>query len=332
MQAISMNEQRQQAIKEAGLKSRRAMVWLRDYKLPADPICYTIAYEYLHSERPKMRQQVDSLDIEDDDYMSKIQSIYEQCIIAEDYEKLAMSGDVTNKYVSEILALLLPSKDIINNNTKILEAVNEQVNEQVNGKGDSSQGLKAAPIPLKNDEPLIEDKGNKYDYIKVAEKASKDELTTSLDFDGLKQTLITAIKHSENFPISMLRINIDRFKQFNDTNGKFMGDAVLKNIVKTLQNQLKVDDLISRYESDEFIVLLPQTGVSNAVSIADKLRLKLSTLVLKKKNSSVALKFTVSIGVAEMVSAVAFDDALNKTKSALARSKDLGRNCVNKDD
>jgi len=85
-----MPDKRQQAIKQAGLKSRRAMVWLRDHRLPADPICYTIAYEYLHSERPKLKQQIDSLDVEDSDYLNKIHSVYQDCIIKEDYHKLAI--------------------------------------------------------------------------------------------------------------------------------------------------------------------------------------------------------------------------------------------------
>ena len=322
-----MPDKRQQAIKQAGLNSRRAMVWLRDHKLPADPICYTIAYEYIHSQRPKLKQQIDQLDIEDDDYMSKIQSVYQQCIIAEDYEKLAMSGDVGNKYVSEILALLLPSQEKITDNYKILSALNEQIKPQ----GNPPQQPAIKSPPTKNDDSTIETEGNKDDYVSIAEKSSQDDLTGALDFEGLKQSLVAAIKYPDNFPISILRINVDRFKQFNDTNGKFMGDAVLKNIVKTLQSQLKGSDLISRFESDEFIALLPQTGVANAVNIADKLRLKIATLVLKKKNSAVALKFTVSIGVAEMTSAAAFDATLTKAKHALARSKDLGRNCVNKD-
>jgi len=319
-----MPDQRQQTIKQAGLKSRRAMVWLRDHRLPADPICFTIAYEYLHSERPRLKQQVDSLDIDDADYLNKIRSVYQDCIIKEDYQKLAMSGDVGNQYVSEILSLLLKSQDKIQDATGILDAVHKEIGNSTNIKLAENNGEPP-------DSP-IEPTGNKDDYVAVAEKASKDELTSALDFDGLKQSLVAAIKYPENFPISILRINLDHFKQFNDTNGKFMGDAVLKNVVKTLQNQLKGSDLTSRFESDEFLVLLPKTRVKNAIPVADKLRNKISTLVLKKKNSSVALKFTISVGVAEMKSADGFESTLTKCKKALARSKDLGRNCVNRDD
>ncbi len=320
-----MPDQRQQAIKQAGLKSRRAMVWLRDHRLPADPICYTIAYEYLHSERPKLKQQIDSLDSDDTDYLNKIRSVYQDCIIKEDYQKLAMSGDIGNQYVSEILSLLLKSQDKIQDATGILDAVHMEI-------GNSSKPLVQAAENNNEPSESVEPAGNKDDYVAVAEKASKDELTSALDFDGLKQSLVAAIKYPENFPISILRINLDHFKQFNDTNGKFMGDAVLKNVVKTLQNQLKGSDLTSRFESDEFIVLLPKTRVKNAVPVADKLRTKISTLVLKKKNSSIALKFTISVGVAEMKTADAFESTLTKCKKALVRSKDLGRNCVNKDD
>ncbi len=320
-----MPDQRQQAIKQAGLKSRRAMVWLRDHRLPADPVCYTIAYEYLHSERPQFKQQIDALDIGDADYLDKIRSVYQDCIIKQDYQKLAMSGDIGNQYVSEILSLLLKSQDKIHHATGILDAVHMEIG------GSAQAKIKVAE---KNSEPLdssTQPVGNKDDYVAVAENANKDKLTSALDFNGLKQSLVAAIKYPENFPISILRINLDRFKLFNDTNGQFMGDAVLKNVVKTLQNQLKGSDLTSRFESDEFIVLLPKTGVKDALPVADKLRNKISTLVLKKKNSSVALKFTVSIGVAEMKTADAFESTLTKCKTALARSKDLGRNCVNKE-
>jgi len=319
-----MPDQRQQAIKNAGLKSRHAMVWLRDHRLPADPICYAIAYEYLHSERPKLKQQVDSLDIDDAEYLNKIRSVYQNCIIQEEFQELAMSGDIGNQYVSEILSLLLKSQEKIHHSTGILDAVNMEIRNSTNVKSTEEKDEQS--------DAIIESAGNKDDYVAVAEKASRDELTSALDFDGLKQSLVAAIKYPENFPISILRINLDHFKQFNDTNGQFMGDAVLKNVVKTLQNQLKGSDLTSRHESDEFIVLLPKTRVKSAVPVADKLRNKISTLVLKKKNSSVALKFTVSIGVAEMKSADAFESTLAKCKKALARSKDLGRNSVNKDD
>ena len=324
-----MPDQRQQAIKQAGLKSRRAMVWLRDHRLPADPICYTIAYEYLHSERPRLKQQVDSLDIDDADYMNKIRSVYQDCIIKEDFQKLAMSGDIGNQYVSEILSLLLKSQEKIKDATGILDAVHMEIGSSVKTE---SANIKPAENNGESPDSPIEPAGNKDDYVAVAEKSSKDELTAALDFDGLKQSLVAAIKYPENFPISILRINLDHFKQFNDTNGKFMGDAVLKNVVKTLLNLLKGSDLPCRFESDEFIVLLPKTRIKNAVPVADKLRNKISTLVLKKKNSSVALKFTVSIGVAEMKTADAFNSTLAKCKKALVRSKELGRNCVNRED
>jgi len=308
-----MSEKRQLAIKQAGLKSRKAMVWLRDHKMPADPICYTIAYEYLHSESPKLNQRIDSLNIEDDDYLSKIKKIYQDCIISEEFKELSMSGDVGNQYVSEVLSLLLDSADMIKDNTAILESVELEISNN------------------QNKAPEHEIVLTKQDYSSIAENASRDALTSALDFDGLKQSVVAAIQDPENFPISILRINLDLFRQFNDTNGKFMGDAVLKNLVKTLQNNLKGNDLTSRYDSDEFIVALPKTDVRDAVKVADNLRLKLASLTLKKKNSSIALKFTVSIGVAEMTKSEAFESVLEKCKKALLRSKDLGRNCVNQE-
>ncbi len=319
-----MSESRSQWIKRAGLKSRKALVWLRDHRLPADPICYAVAYEYLHSQAPQLKEQVDTQDINATNYLEKIHAVYYQCIKPEEFKRLAMSSDICNQYVCEILQLLLKSGDKINQNDEILDAINQQINcnSASQSSSEETEGVELS----------VEGAPSENDYLALAETTSLDKPTKALDYNGLTACFNVAAKNDELFPMAILRLNIDRFRPFNDSNGQFMGDAVLKSLVKTAKSQLKGSDLISRYESDEFIIMLPNTDIQNGVKVADNLRHRISTLVLKKKNSSVALKYTISVGVSALTKAENYQASLDKSKIALARSKDLGRNCVNRDD
>jgi len=115
---------------------------------------------------------------------------------------------------------------------------------------------------------------------------------------------------------------------FNETNGKIMSDAVLKHLARAFTNQLKGTDIICRYESDEFVAVLPHQILSSGVTVAESLRKRAAAISLKKKGGLTTVKVTVSIGVAEFKAHSSFDAAMEKAMKALLRSKDLGRNCV----
>jgi diguanylate cyclase (GGDEF)-like protein len=268
--------------------------------MPSDPICYTVAYEYLNGNRPTLKQEFDKLDPDDNDYLQQIQQVYQQCIICQDFKNLAMSEATKPQYVNDILLLLLKSNKTSTDSPKI--------------------------EPNNNSEQV-----NKDDYLSVVKEGAKDKLTGAVALETFKQAIEMACQSEENVPTSVLLINVDRFKNFNDCNGEMMGNAVLKNLVKTLLNNTTKRDFVGRVESDEFLVMLCKTDASAAVILADKIRQVVSTISLKKKHSNVALKFTVSIGVSEMTGAGQYDNAFQKAKNALKRSKELGKNCVNKE-
>ncbi|WP_168204294.1 GGDEF domain-containing protein [Aliikangiella coralliicola] len=315
-----MPEERQTDIREAGLKSRTAMAWLRDHHLPAEPICYTVAYEYLFTENSELKQNVDSLDLSSEDYKHSLEKIYKENILNRRYSNLSMSGENVHEYVSEILALLVDSQEELGDMSKVVDKVKSHFSNESNSHTETETE--------KNGSEKIETKSKVKSAI-AKEVASRDELTQALDKKGLIVAIKEAFTESKNFPMSILRIDIDHFKLFNNTNGKMMGDAVLKNLFKSLSSHLKEADIISRFEEDEFIVVLLQTTINDGVSLADELRKKISGLSLKKKGSLSPVHFTISVGVAEFSGKGSFDLSMDKAKKALFRSKDLGRNCVN---
>lgn len=335
-----MPNQRLVDIKEAGLRSRAVMAWLRDYKLPAEPICYTVAYEYLFTSNEKLKDSVDAVKQLEQGRRESIEKIYQDNIIARHYADLTMQGKNVNTYVSEVLALLLQSQGEVEGITENVNQIKTALSKNEIENNHLSEKLCSQVDKLKNcseylhktiAETNLELESLQDQYMTLKETASKDELTGLLDQKGLIQTVASALKHQENYPLSIIRIDIDHFKQLNDANGTTMGNAVLKHLAKAFSSQLKGSDIISRFEEDEFLVVLPNTPVAHGLMVADSLRKKAESISLKKKGSITAVKLTVSGGVSECNSSECFDKKVLDAQIALYRSKDLGRNCVNKE-
>jgi len=128
-------------------------------------------------------------------------------------------------------------------------------------------------------------------------------------------------------PLSCLMIDIDHFKQINDSFGHPFGDIVLIDVAHLLRNQLRVNDIISRYGGEEFAVLLPETSSFDAIKVAEKIRKKIASHLFN--HGGIVHKVTVSIGVAEFTSKDGkLKQLISRADEALYQSKENGRNRV----
>ena len=125
---------------------------------------------------------------------------------------------------------------------------------------------------------------------------------------------------------SILLIDLDYFKKINDTYGHLIGDEILKNIAKILKYVLRNVDHIGRFGGEEFIVILPNTNLKNAVVTAEKVREAIANF--KHNIEEQIIQATVSIGIA---SYNPLDDDVNqiieRADQALYKAKSSGRNC-----
>ena len=129
-------------------------------------------------------------------------------------------------------------------------------------------------------------------------------------------------------PLSIVLLDVDRFKTFNDKYGHAMGDRVLRTIAGVLRDSLRVSDVVARYGGEEFLVLLPQTDLPNAVDkIEDVLReVEATPLQIAHRPTQ---KLTVSAGIASYpVDAQDLNELLLEADRRLMRAKKAGRNCV----
>ncbi len=170
---------------------------------------------------------------------------------------------------------------------------------------------------------------NIYDHIK--ELSIKDDLTQLHNrryfFDFSKKELELSIRYNRTF--SIILIDIDYFKKYNDINGHIQGDEALKQTAEILQNQVRKGDLLARLGGDEFVILLPETNTSSAFVLAEKLRKRLAQTHFKGEENQPGKKLTITSGIASYPANG--DDTIKIIKSAdkkMYLGKTRGRNKV----
>jgi diguanylate cyclase len=130
-------------------------------------------------------------------------------------------------------------------------------------------------------------------------------------------------------PLSLVMFDIDHFKYFNDTYGHLTGDQVLRLVATSLKQTIKGQDITARYGGDEFAVLLPDTALRQALTVADHIRRAVMSKELKKKSTGEMLgRVTVSIGVSMLEPGDNTDSLIERADVCLYAAKRAGRNRV----
>ncbi len=147
-------------------------------------------------------------------------------------------------------------------------------------------------------------------------------------FDAALDSLVLQAV-AETQPLSLILIDIDEFKLVNDQHGHVLGDQVIRHVSESIRASVKGRDIAARYGGDEFAVLLPETGLQGASTVADYLRRVIERQrVGEPFQDRTALAITVSIGVATLKPGEAATGILGRADKALYQAKREGRNRV----
>jgi diguanylate cyclase (GGDEF)-like protein/PAS domain S-box-containing protein len=158
-----------------------------------------------------------------------------------------------------------------------------------------------------------------------------DDLTGIYNHRFFIQQLTLEVERQKRYstPLSLLMIDIDYFKHYNDTNGHLAGDQVLRAIAILIQRGVRQSDIVARYGGEEFSAILINAGREEALEIAERVRRSVADTRFPNENAQPNHDLTLSIGVAIFSSSIStLTDLIREVDHALYRAKKGGRNCI----
>lgn len=171
----------------------------------------------------------------------------------------------------------------------------------------------------------------RHDLESIRQEALTDSLTgvgNRKHFDSALQSIV-ADTMADDQDVSLLLLDIDHFKKFNDTHGHPAGDQVLRLIGRVLREIVKGRDVPCRYGGEEFAIVLPQTDLNGALRVAEQIRLSVAGKTLVRKSSGQDLgRITISVGAAQFAPGEPLMEFVERADSALYAAKQGGRNQV----
>lgn len=321
---------------------RQVLPFLAKHEIPASPLNYQIAYDYISGSNPLLNQALDKI-LENSSKLTQQQffELYKQFVI-QDHAALEsirqelqnIIGNVQGEYDNSSTELS-DYLDSLNGFNRFLGAANTEselaaeTDKVIQTTQSTEQSQRQFETQMSG--MMGEMEALRKQLEKVKEESLTDALTGLSNRKAFDQALeLVKQKYAQQAkPFSLVIGDIDHFKKFNDSFGHLVGDKVLKFVGKTIKSCVKGKDMAARFGGEEFVVLLPDTNHAGAKAVAENIRKAISRNNLKdhRKNESYG-KITISLGVAQFKGSETTQDLLNRADKALYQAKESGRNRV----
>jgi diguanylate cyclase len=307
------------------------------------PQNYGVYYHYYAGDIPALNVSYDAIQAKGKITQQECTELYEAHVINEiEVSSLRDANslmDVELKKVIELLSTSVQGTDKFGENLanftgqlagassiEVLRSAVEKITEETREVVIQNNKLRADLAVTTNQ--LSEMRS---DFDRVHKESQIDPLTEVGNRKFFDREMARAIMDAreQNTMLSLLMVDIDRFKAFNDTFGHLIGDQVLRLVARTLVENLKGRDIIARYGGEEFVILLPQTRLQDAERVANQLRAALATKQITKRSSQEVLGvITISVGAAQYEYGEETEALIARADSGLYQAKQTGRNKV----
>lgn len=324
--------------------SSKAINRMQADELPPVPQNYEVWYVYYANVNPNLRDEINQLLLDQDKLTHQdCQDLYEKYLnFGSERETYERAGDQINATLHDVSNLMQNVKDTTQDFTTSLQGatgkldgadVPEHIRDVLVTIRQETEKMIAYNSELEN---RLDQSANlmgelKRDMERIRRQAITDGLTGLANrkaFDEQMNRMCREAKKSGK-GFSLILIDIDHFKAFNDTYGHQVGDQVLRLVAMTLINEVKGQDMAARYGGEEFAIILPGTNIEAAKAVAENLRKAVEQKeVLNRITGENLGQITVSLGVAQFYQTESSEELIRRTDMALYAAKDQGRNKV----
>lgn len=307
------------------------------------PMNYAVWYGYF-SGQPDIRDAIDAIAktgrVFDDNCGAELYQTYfsfddEGSVVRETSQRveaalgqvvsmLHEAGDDTSRYGDALAGISgdLSSDNSIDGVRKIIGRLNEHTQAMIEQNQRFEQEIKESNKEITQLRKNLED---------TRLEAMTDPLTGLYNRKFFNTAFFQAAREASvaGTPLSVLMLDIDHFKKFNDTYGHNLGDLVLKQVARCLASCVKGRDVTARFGGEEFVILLPDTAIKHAMIVAEQVRKTVAgkKIVVRSTGKSLG-KITLSIGVAQLRSSEDVTMLLERADAAMYLAKNSGRNRI----
>jgi diguanylate cyclase len=319
-----------------------ALDLLRRAMIPPYPQFYELFYTYATGVNPTLNNRINAIFREGAPDADMAERIYNEFLKAQDAnERVSTVSERMSQRITAVHDAIDSAMTTANAYSGVLRTATGDLNEQMDSgelrtlsrrllsetrrMQDANHGLE-----LKLEASREEIAGLQRDLDDVRREAQLDPLTKIFNrkfFDEeLQHAVATAVADR---PLSLLLLDIDQFKRFNDTWGHQTGDQVLRLVAMTLKSNIKGKDIAARYGGEEFAAVLPETDLDGATIVAENVRKAVQAKELLKRSTNEKLgRVTASLGVATLRPGDTVGSLIERADRCLYAAKAAGRNKV----
>ena len=321
-----------------------ALGQIKALREPATPRNYEVWYAYATGYQPSLNQKINET-LKERGALSDadLEEIYETYLSPVRLsERIDNVGSQVKGEIEQVMAMIDAAAGSATSYTESLANMSEKL-----GQSKDREGLRAIVESLVHTAKEMEVSNQRLEERLNASKLEISELQTNLEtvrnesltdpltqlanrkfFDtALERALADA--RAKNEPLSLMMTDIDHFKRFNDSFGHLTGDQVLRLVASSVKQNVKGQDTAARYGGEEFAIILPNTVLRSAITVADHIRRAVMTKELMKRSTGEHLgRVTISIGVATLHKNDNPQTLIERSDKCLYAAKRHGRNRV----
>jgi diguanylate cyclase len=333
----------EQEFKRALGYANSAIDLLKRASIPPYPQFYELLYTYATGVNPTLNSRINAIFREGDPTVDLAERLYNEFLKAQDAnERISSVSERMSKRIEAVHDAIDTAMTTANAYSSTLQTAAGDLSQDLDGSAlqlmarrllSETRRMQDANLQL---EQKLEASRNdiqelQRDLDDVRREATLDPLTKIFNRKYFDDGLLRAFAEAKNggAPLSLVLIDIDHFKHFNDTWGHQTGDQVLRLVAMTLKSNIKGKDIAARYGGEEFAAVLPETDLEGALILADNIRKAVQAKELLKRSTNEKLgRITASFGVATYRPSDTPSSLIERADRCLYAAKHAGRNKV----